>query len=190
MTSPQKGPPNPLAAILELAFGLLAALIQGILGAFGLAAKRALTPIEIRRAEPAEVVDLRHRVLREGRPRETAVFDGDTKPTTRHWVAVQADRIVGVVSVMPAQMPGSEDSEAAEPGPRWQLRGMAVEPALRGSGVGKAMLDSVHAEVNDAMWCNAREHVEAFYTKSGWTRRGEVFEIEGVGPHVRMSWAP
>ncbi|MCB9675357.1 MAG: GNAT family N-acetyltransferase [Alphaproteobacteria bacterium] len=177
---------NPLAAILEVAFGLIRALIEGILGAFGLALKRAVTPIEVRRAEPGEVVDLRHRVLRAGRPRETAVFDGDTKPTTRHWVAVQADRIVGVVSVMAAEMAPPHP----DPRPRWQLRGMAVEEGLRGSGVGRAMLETVHADVNDAMWCNARANVEPFYARSGWVRSGDVFEIENVGPHVRMTWAP
>jgi len=179
-------PPNPIAALIELALGLFMVLVQGILAAFGLAAKRALSPIEIRRAEPAEVIDLRHRVLREGRPRDSAVFDGDRKPTTRHWVAQQADRIVGVLTVMPGEMPAPHP----DPRPRWQLRGMAVEPALQRSGVGRAMLASVAAEVNDPIWCNARVGVEAFYARSGWVRQGEAFEIEGIGPHIRMSWAP
>ncbi len=179
-------PPNPLVALLGSALGIGRALPAGILGAFGVAAQRALTPIEVRRAEPDEVVDLRHRVLRKGRSRESAVFDGDTRKATRHWVAVQADRIVGVVSVMPAEMPAPHPA----PRPRWQLRGMAVDPSLRGSGVGRAMLDTVHADVSDALWCNARANVEAFYAKSGWVRHGEAFDIESVGPHVRMSVTP
>lgn len=129
---------------------------------------------------------MRHAVLRPGKPRETAVFDGDTRKATRHWVAVQADRTVGVVSVMPSEMPAPHP----EPQPRWQLRGMAVLAELQGSGVGRAMLVAVQTDVNDAMWCNARAHVEGFYAREGWIRQGDVFEIEGVGPHVRMTWAP
>lgn len=67
---------------------------------------------------------------------------------------------------------------------------MAVDPSLRGSGVGRAMLDTVHADVADALWCNARANVEVFYAKSGWVRHGDVFDIASVGPHVRMSFTP
>ncbi len=176
--------PNPL---LEALFGLFRALFQGILNAFGIAVKRAVTPIEVRRGTAEEVVDVRHRVLREGRPRETAVFDGDTSRATRHWVAVQHDRIVGVVSVMQAPLP--DGVEHPEPRPSWQLRGMAVLPALQGSGVGRALIGAVHAEVDAPMWCNARENVVSFYARNGWRKVGEPFDIEPIGPHVRMVWS-
>lgn len=137
----------------------------------------------MRRARADEVVDLRHRVLRGGRPRESAVFDGDAGPATRHWVAVQADRIVGVVSVMQAPSPGADGS-------RWQLRGMAVEPELQGAGVGRALLRAVCAEVDEPMWCNARARVVGFYAREGWQADGAPFEIAEVGPHQRMTWTP
>jgi GNAT superfamily N-acetyltransferase len=177
-------PRNPL---LELLFGLFRALFEGILNAFGIAIQRAVKPIEVRRGTADEVIDVRHRVLREGRPRETAVFDGDTAKATRHWVAVQHDRIVGVVSVMQAALPEAVD---ADPRPTWQLRGMAVLPELQGAGVGRALLQAVHAEVDAPMWCNARAHVERFYGRQGWRTVSAPFEVEPIGPHVRMVWTP
>ncbi|MCB9671349.1 MAG: GNAT family N-acetyltransferase [Alphaproteobacteria bacterium] len=137
--------------------------------------------ITVRRATADEVVDVRHRVLREGRPRETAVFAGDTEATTRHWVALDASGVVGVVSVVLAEMP-----ELLTPRPRWQLRGMAVLPDLQGSGVGRALLEAVHTDVDEPLWCNARANVVGFYTSAGWEPVGEVFPIAPIGPHQRM----
>jgi hypothetical protein len=120
--------------------------------------------VRVRRGSTAELLDLRHAVLRPGKPRESAHFPGDDDPKTLHWVAVQADRVVGVVSVMPSPKDGV----------LWQLRGMAVDPALRGQ----------------PMWCNAREAVVGFYERYGWETIGPTFEIAGVGPHRQMIWRP
>lgn len=169
---------NPIERLLAFAFSLAAALMRGVLEAFGLAMKRAVTPIEVERATAADVIDVRHAVLRKGRPRESAVFDGDERPATRHWVARQADRAVGVVSVMQADQP---DGSA-----RWQLRGMAVLDDLQGAGIGRALLDEVMADVREPIWCNARERAVPFYARAGWTVVGEPFVIEPIGPHRRM----
>jgi GNAT superfamily N-acetyltransferase len=173
-----------LDAILAAVAGVLKALISGFFRAPATAAARAAAPIVVRRGTPAEVVDVRHRVLREGRPRETAIFAGDDAPDARHWVAVQADRVVGVASVMRKDMP----HPAGEPVPRWQLRGMAVLPELRGEGLGARLLLAAHAEVAEPMWCNAREAVAPFYARHGWRAVGGVFDLPNVGPHLEMWW--
>ena len=171
---------NPIERLLQLALDLASALIRGIFGAIGLGMKRAVQPIDVRLGTPDEVIDVRHAVLRPGRPRETAVFDGDTTPSTRHWVAVQSDRVVGVASVMSASSPALHGS------PRWQLRGMAVLPELRGAGVGRALVQAIEAEVGEPLWCNARTSAVPFYQRCGWTTVGETFDIEPIGPHARM----
>ena len=171
---------NPVERLVQFALELAATLVRSILQAFGLGVRRALNPIDIRRGDATEVLDVRHAVLRPGRPRDTAVFDGDTKPTTRHWVAVQTDRIVGVVSVMAAEAP---DLPGA---PRWQLRGMAVLPELQGSGIGAALVRAVQDEVDAPLWCNARATAVPFYVKAGWKTVGEPFDIAPIGPHSRM----
>jgi GNAT superfamily N-acetyltransferase len=145
----------------------------------------------VRSATADEVVGVRHEVLRPGRPRATAVFDGDDAPSTRHWVAVQAPddpdarRVVGVVSVMEAPLP-----DASNGTPRWQLRGMAVLPGLRGEGVGTQLLEAVHRDVAEPLWCNARESAEGFYLRHGWAPHGDLIDVKGIGPHRRMSWTP
>lgn len=169
---------TPVERLFAFAFDLAAKLMRGVLEAFGIGLKRALTPIEVERATAADVIDVRHAVLRKGRPRETAVFDGDTRPATRHWVARQADRVVGVASVMQAAQPEGDA--------RWQLRGMAVLDDLQGLGVGRALLDEVARDVVDPMWCNARQRAVPFYERAGWKVVGEPFVIEPIGPHRCM----
>jgi GNAT superfamily N-acetyltransferase len=172
-----------LQRLVKLGIDLAISLIMGLFRAPGTAAARAAYPIVVRRAEPTEVIDVRHRVLRPGRPREAAIFDGDDAPGTRHWVAVQHDRVVGVVTVIEAPMP----DPPPEVMPRRQLRGMAVLPELQGEGVGHQLLLAAHGP--EPMWCNARANVVAFYERHGWTAVGPEFDIPGVGPHRRM-WFP
>lgn len=176
-----------LQRLVQLGLDLMAALIGNLLGAPAKAAARSVATIEVRQGTAEEVVDVRHQVLRQGRPRDTAVFPGDDEPGTRHWVAVQADRVVGVVSVMAAEFPDPWDDG---PAPAWQLRGMAVLPGLRGEGVGRKLVDAVHGDVAEPMWCNARQSAEGFYLRHGWSPHGERFDVPPIGPHRRMSWRP
>jgi GNAT superfamily N-acetyltransferase len=138
----------------------------------------------IRRARPAEVVDVRWVVLRQGRPRESAIFSHDDAGL--HWVDEREGRVVAVASVLPAPWP----AEPVEPQPGLQLRGMAVLPELRGTGAGAALLARIHLDLAAPMWCNARAEVEGFYTRAGWIARGALFEIAEVGTHRRMTWCP
>lgn len=136
--------------------------------------------LTVRAAAPHEVVEVRWPVLRPGRPRETASFVGDDAPDTRHWVAVLHGVPVGCVTVV------------AQPweGVAWRLRGMAVLPSLQRRGVGRRLLDVVHAEVSAPMWCDAREVAVPFYAAAGWQVRSGAHEIAGIGPHHKMTWEP
>ena len=175
-----------LARLVQLGIDLMGALIAGVFGGLVRGGARVVAPIVVRPAGPDEVLDVRHAVLREGRPRHTAVFEGDAEPTTRHWIAVQADRVVGTVTVLQAPLPGSE---AMADAPMHQLRGMAVLPELQGAGVGQQLLQAVHA-LGVPLWCNARAGVVGFYARQGWQPHGDVFDIPPIGPHQRMWWRP
>lgn len=159
-------------------------MIKGILGAPFVGAKRMTMPATVRRAKPDEVVDLRWKVLRAGRPREDAIWKGDDAADTRHWLADHDGRVVGIATVLNSPMP---ETPGAPAGPwTWQLRGMATHPDWQGTGVGRKVLSAVERDVGDGLWCNARTTAVPFYEKAGWVCVSDVFDIPGVGPHRRM----
>lgn len=187
-------PSNPIARLLErivaFAIALFQRVLRGLLGAPRTAARAATEPIQIRRAQAQELLAVRHAVLRAGRPPQTARFGGDALPDTRHWAAERLGMVIGVVSVMPNPLPEDTPWPLPGPTPRLQLRGMAVLPEYRGSGLGGALLEAVHAEVAAPMWCNARTTAVEFYARHGWRPIGAPFEMAATGPHQRMGWVP
>lgn len=131
-----------------------------------------------------EILPLRWRVLRAGRPVEAAQYAADHQPDTRHWRYQDADdRIVGCATVQRAPFPDGE-------GPAWQLRGMAVDEDLQGMGIGGEVLVGVMADVAEPIWCNARVRAVPFYQTHGWVVVSDAFEVPDVGPHHRMVWKP
>lgn len=153
--------------------------------------------IEVRRVDAADVVPLRRKVLRQGMPAETANFPGDNEPEAFHLGAVRNHEIVGVATFLIRPYPLDAAGTRA-----WQLRGMAVEPALQGQGVGSRILDSAiealrhellrhderHAPV--VLWCKARIKAVEFYRRNGWIVEGEEFDIPNFGKHYFMKWQP
>lgn len=133
-----------------------------------------------RRATLDELLPLRWAVLRPGRPLADARWPGDEH--AQHWLLEEQGRTVAVLSLFPTPWP--------EQGASWQLRGMAVEPARQGQGLGRALLEAAQQALGAPMWCNARTGAAPFYLRGGWQPVGEVFEIHGVGPHLRMVWRP
>jgi len=143
---------------------------------------------EIRPAHVQEIVSLRHSVLRAGLPPHTAIFDCDDQPTTRHWVAVtkagvpDVGKVIGCATVMKSTLDG-EDA--------WQLRGMAIAPAFRRTGVGRRMVLEIYRTLRQEgppllLWCNAREPAVEFYRALGWTVFSDRFDIPTAGPHYKM----
>ena len=128
-----------------------------------------------------KIVDLRHRVLRAGMPRESAVFAGDERETSRHFAAMDGGRVVGCLTLHLSEWEG----RAA-----YQLRGMATEESVRGTGAGGLLLEAAEGFVRGTgvgqLWCNARVPAAGFYEKAGWRVMSEEFEIPTAGPHVRM----
>ncbi|MCP4867848.1 MAG: GNAT family N-acetyltransferase [Proteobacteria bacterium] len=132
-----------------------------------------MSEIVIQRVERDVILPLRGQVLSSEEARVGA-FPGDMATETRHWAALLDGEVVGCVSVMNLR--------------GWALRGMAVAPEQQGAGVGRALVEVVHAEVGAPMWCNAREDAVGFYARMGWTAVGPRFVIQHHGPHQRMTW--
>ena len=138
--------------------------------------------MDIRTVDVEQIIDLRRAVLRTGRPRQAARFDGDEEETALHVAVFEDDRVIGCVSLIQRRFQGE---------PAWQLRGMAVQPDRQRRGIGRQMLKYVEAKLHhegsgQLIWCNARTPVVAFYLRAGWQTVSEVFNIPKVGPHRRM----
>lgn len=126
---------------------------------------------------------LRGAVLRPGRPVE---IPGDDDPATFHLVARTPEgQIVGVVRFHPNPCPWRPDAAHA-----WQLRGMATDPAVRGTGAGRALVTEGLARVArlgaDLVWCDARAAASGFYQRLGFRVVTEPYEISPIGPHLGM----
>lgn len=135
-------------------------------------------------AKVDDIIHLRHVVLRPGKPIETCNFDGDNDKDTLHFSAKLNQDVVGCVSFMKHNHPKFENELP------YQLRGMAVSPKHRGLKIGAQLLAYseryLKAESEDFIWCNVRLNAVPFYTKQGYTSLGEVFDVEGIGPHILM----
>lgn len=113
------------------------------------------------------------------------VWAGDDDPRTVHLAARNADgAVIGVVRFSPAPCPWRE---AGSP---WQLRGMATDPAVRGSGAGRALVEDgvrrITARGGDLLWCEARVTAAGFYERMGFAVLTEPFDKPDIGPHVGM----
>ena len=134
---------------------------------------------------PAEVTHaLRGAILRPDGGEIT--WAGDEAPATFHLAARAPDgAVVGVVRFSPTPCPWRPGAEAP-----WQLRGMATDPAVRGSGAGRALLAEglarVAARGGDLVWCDARVTAAGFYERMGFTVVTGEFDKPGIGPHVGM----
>ena len=146
------------------------------------------TNLDLRRARAEEVIDLRHAVLRQGLPREAAVFEGDESPASRHYAAFAGGAVICCATLHAVPWEGT---------PAWQLRGMATTPEFRGKGVGRELMALIESDLlRDArrdgegvprlLWCNARVPAAGFYRTLGWRVVSEQFEIPTAGPHYRM----
>ena len=126
---------------------------------------------------PVDVVlPLWHRILREGVPFEVAQARHaaiDTLPGTRHFAAFDGDTVVGVVTTFP------EDTPLA-PGRRAEhFRGMAVDDAYRGAGIGRllmrAVVDAARSRGAEVLWANGRDTALGFYERIGFRVDGDGF---------------
>jgi GNAT superfamily N-acetyltransferase len=150
---------------------------------------------DLRRASPDEILDLRWRILRDGLPRDTAMFPGDDAETSFHYAAIETPN-------SPSAGNGESGARVVscatihlnewESEPAYQLRGMATEADCRSFGLGGGLLELVEVDVQERtpirlLWCNARTPALRFYQKQGWQVQSDVFEIPTAGPHVKLT---
>lgn len=143
-------------------------------------------PLMIRPVAPEATHALRAEVLRAGQPPETARFAAEFEPGSATYAAIDDGVVVSCAVVMPETCPELPDLG----GRPWRLRGMATDADLRGTGIGRAVLDAVighvRAEGGTHVWCNARTPARRFYERAGFAVVGDGWIDPDIGPHVRM----
>lgn len=137
--------------------------------------------IQIQAVAVESIVDLRHRVLRDGLPREAAYFSGDYDEGTVHLASFLGDEVIGCATLLRSVWQNE---------PASQLRGMAVAAEHQRSGVGTMLLLEAQRQAREAgakvVWANCRTSALGFYRRFGWEVASEEFVIETAGPHFKM----
>lgn len=138
------------------------------------------------------ILPLRHRMLRQGMPFESAHFPGDDALGVMHFAVRRRGEVVDqkelegdavcCLTLMAAEWDGRD---------AWQLRGMATATEYHGHGLGRRLfahaLEEARRHQPDWMiWCNARVAAIGFYERVGWEVVSEEFEIPYAGPHKKM----
>jgi predicted N-acetyltransferase YhbS len=138
--------------------------------------------ITVERVDAPATYALRLQELRQGR---SPAMEDDDAPYALHLAArIDGGEIVGVVRFHPRDCPW-RDTEGS-----WQLRGMATDPAVRGHGVGRALVADGLARVSamgaQLVWCDARKPAVGFYQRMGFTIVTDEYELRPVGRHRGM----
>jgi GNAT superfamily N-acetyltransferase len=138
----------------------------------------------IKKISATDTYTVRHPVLREGKPIDSCVFNGDNLETTFHLGIFIENKLVGVCSFLKSNHPLIKETY------QYQLRGMAVLKQYQGLGLGKIILNYGEVLLKNqnikTIWCNAREIAAVFYKKNDYTIIGEPFNIEYIGLHYVM----
>jgi len=154
--------------------------------------------IEVIELSAEQTFSLRAAVLRAGIPLNEVDFGDENAPGSRHFAAFIVGELnrelVGAGYISPISEPDDGIGGDAATPPRcaggWQLRGMSVDENQRGRGIGRAVLQRCIAAAREesapVLWCNARVRAVPLYLRAGFVGVGEVFEIVGIGPHLRM----
>jgi GNAT superfamily N-acetyltransferase len=131
----------------------------------------------------AETYDLRRRVLRSGTPSQEFRYAEDADASAFHLGVRDADgRVLAVATFCPEPLPDGDGR------PALLLRGMAVEPDLQGTGIGRQVLDEAigraRREGFELLWAKARDSAVGFYERLGLRTVGDGFATPETGlPH-------
>ena len=140
--------------------------------------------MEVKRISANDTYQIRQMMLRQGKPITSCHFDSDEDEQTFHLGAFTDGKLVSVASFF------FKNNNSFEIENQYQLRGMATLENFQRKGLSRELLNVAFPVIKqnfcDLLWCNARIEARPFYETVGFKAVGEVFEIEGVGPHILM----
>lgn len=152
--------------------------------------------IDVKLSKPADVLALRHQLLRPNQTIADCEYSSDHDVLARHFSAYHDNTQIGIVSVYQEvlkHVPGEDNLSCFENTIGWRIRGIAVLPEYRMRRVGQQLMMALKHYVwdrsephNHYIWCNARVVAMDFYKHQGFKAIGEEFELAGIGPHFVM----
>lgn len=108
----------------------------------------------------------------------------DNDPNTFHVIAEYENALVGTSTFI------VDINEKFEEKNQYRLRAMATDPAVRGYGVGAAILsfgiEQLKGKKVKLLWCDARLIATGFYEKQNFKIKGQVYQVPKIGPHKLM----
>lgn len=142
--------------------------------------------MEVKRISSSDTRSIRQKILRPSGSLEDCIFDGDDDDLTFHLGAFTDGKLVSVASFYFE----NHRSYVKDHEYQYRLRGMATLNDYRAQGFSSALLKTAFPLIKQNqcqfLWCNARTSARGFYEKVGFEATSDVFEIEGIGPHILM----
>jgi len=118
-------------------------------------------------SDATDLHELRRRILRNNDPAISVHDPRDVEEAAIHLAIVRNEQVVVCGSLYPSTSPLDESVDS------YQLRYMAADDSVRGSGAGRALLeragDIVLLRGVEHLWANARDTALGFYLATGWT---------------------
>lgn len=140
--------------------------------------------VNIRKVDAEIIRPLRHSELRKGQDFSTTSYLKDYELDTFHMACVVDDKTVTCATFYP------EKSNKIKSQNAYRLRGLATDSRFKRKGYASNLMEeSFKKLINrdcDMLWCNARLVAVDFYKSIGFKITGELFDIEGIGPHYYM----
>jgi len=140
--------------------------------------------VEINKVDVEKIRPLRHSELRKGQDLSTTSYLKDYDAGTFHMACIVDDKIVTCATFYPEKSIKSKYDNA------YRLRGMATDSNFQRKGYASDLMAEAFKELRkedcDMVWCNARLVAIDFYKSAGFKITGELFDIQGIGPHYYM----
>ena len=140
--------------------------------------------VEIKKVAAEDVRPLRHIELRKGQDFSTTSYLKDYEAGTFHMACIVGDKTVTCATFYP------EKSIIIKSDNAYRLRGMATDFNFQRKGYASDLMEESFKELKNRdcgmVWCNARLVAVDFYKSIGFKIIGELFDIEGIGPHYYM----
>jgi len=125
------------------------------------------TELVVKRVEAPALYELRRRVLRGNDPNQSVHDPRDADDTALHLGGFLNGRLVVGASFYPSEAPMNTELVS------YQLRYMATDFDVQGSGYGAQVLAAASAELvargAQQWWANARDTALGFYLATGWS---------------------